>query len=137
METRKLHHRTHIIYLECQTCIGRGYLRTTQINDAPKRSHRHRPQMTTIPTSFTKHGFTHTLKHREGEWCIFERIKGGVTHYEVIRPVIADTEYKDGVWQKCGPREVYPCSESWGVNGFTKLTYQDALDKVSALHGFA
>jgi len=93
--------------------------------------------MKPIDNQFTKHGFTHTLKTREGRWCVFERTKGSVTHYEVVMPVVTNTECVDGKWIKCGPREVYPSTEQWGARGFTLLTYQDALDKLRALAGFA
>jgi hypothetical protein len=73
-----------------------------------------------LKTEFTLSGFTYRQIAREGDWAIFEQRwrDGENVCYEAvrIRRVLATT-FPSG--RSYPEREVYPPSETWGVDGFT------------------
>jgi hypothetical protein len=81
-----------------------------------------------LPTEFRADGgFCYRQIGREGNAAIYEQFWAGCSEpsvcYEVVR-----IRRRDGfeiVGKFIGPHEVYPNSETWGVDGFT-LTDKDA-----------
>lgn len=93
------------------------------------------PGMKTLPTEFTKNGFTHRQIERTGNLAIFERKKPSHSHphFEVVR-IRTSTDsfvtYPDGrsVWRDA--TELYPPSEAWGKDGFTCRTLSEAQNRL-------
>jgi hypothetical protein len=80
-----------------------------------------------LPKEFRHHGFAYRQIAREKDAAIYEQTCCGCAEpsvcYEVIR-----VRYRDGfhIGEKfVEPYEVYPNTNSWGVDGFT-LTDKDA-----------
>ncbi len=88
-----------------------------------KKGHSYKP----LPKELRSGGFTYKQIAREGNAAIYEQTWNGCRNpsvsYEVIR-----IRYRDGfhIGEKfVEPYEVYPNTETWGVDGFT-LTDKDA-----------
>jgi len=87
-----------------------------------KKRHSYRP----LPTEFRSGGFCYRQIARERNAAIYEQIfegKEDSAAFEVIRIRQRDGFHIDGRFVE--PAEIYPRSESWGVDGFT-LTDKDA-----------
>jgi hypothetical protein len=71
--------------------------------------------------------------HREENIAIYEQWKHGrVQTWEVVRIRIAPAcTYPNGA--SYPEREIYPYSESWGVNGFTCITFERAIYKAQEM----
>jgi hypothetical protein len=89
--------------------------------------------MESISAHVRKAGFDLNLVERLGEWGIYRQSKPGINRdsFELVRIRIArPTVLPGGV---CLPeREIYPPSESWGVDGFTFTTEEDARRKLES-----
>lgn len=90
--------------------------------------------MRTIPQTFTKRGWTHSLVAQSGPWRIFCRRHPEVTnpHFEVVKIGLAKATTFLGHQIEEG--ETYPSSEEWGRRGFTFPTLEAARAKVEALN---
>ena len=80
-----------------------------------------------LPKEFRRSGFTYRQIAREGNAAIYKQTWNGChdpsVSYEVIRIRRREGFHIGGRFVE--PGEIYPNSESWGVNGFT-LTDKDA-----------
>jgi hypothetical protein len=80
-----------------------------------------------LPIQFRRSGFNYRQIAREGDVAIYEQIWAGresqSVSYEIIRVRRHDGYQIKGTF--IPPAEIYPKSESWGVDGFT-LTERDA-----------
>lgn len=85
--------------------------------------------MNTIQSVFTERGFDHLEIERKGEWRLFERSKNGRVHWEVVRIKVKPALELFG--KLVEEREVYPPSESWGIDGFTLNSLDSARRKLS------
>jgi len=87
------------------------------------KCHSYRP----LPREFRRDGFTYRQIAREGDAAIYEQTWNGCLNpsasYEVIRVRRRDGFQIEGRFVE--PAEVYPPSESWGIDGFT-FTNKDA-----------
>jgi hypothetical protein len=88
-----------------------------------------------LAKEFRRDGFTYRQIAREGNAAIYEQRWTGCAEpsvcYEVIR-----VRYRDGFHiggRFVEPAEVYPNSESWGVDGWTVTTLDAAYEKLRAL----
>jgi hypothetical protein len=85
------------------------------------------PSYRPLPTQFSRDGFNYRQIAREGDAAIYEqtwsRCPNPSVCYEVIRIRRRESFQIDG--RLVEPAEVYPNSDSWGVDGFT-LTDKDA-----------
>lgn len=87
--------------------------------------------MNTLATEFTKLGWNHQQITRRDNIAIYKRWKeGGLDpHYEVIR-VKSHNGFKiPGTDQMSDPAEYYPGENAWGKDGFTCMTWNEAMDK--------
>jgi hypothetical protein len=88
-----------------------------------KKRHFYKP----LPKEFRRDGFTYRQIAREGDAAIYEQTWSGFADpgvcFEVIRIRRREGFQIDGRFVE--PAEVYPTSESWGVDGFT-FTDKDA-----------
>jgi hypothetical protein len=88
-----------------------------------KKWHSYRP----LAGKFSRDGFNYQQIVREGQAAIYEQTWSGCSNpsvrYEVIHIRRREGFHIDGRFVE--PAEVYPNSESWGVDGFT-LTDTDA-----------
>jgi hypothetical protein len=90
-----------------------------------------------LATQFSRDGFKYRQIAREGDAAIYEQTWSGCSNpsacYEVIHIRRRDGFEIDG--RSVEPAELYPNSDSWGIDGFT-LTDKDAafakLTEVSA-----
>lgn len=96
-----------------------------------KKSHSYRP----LRTVFRRDGFTYRQIARQGDAAIYEQTWNSCPNpsvsYEVVR-----IRRRDGFQVKgrfVEPAEVYPKSETWGVNGFTLTSKDAALAKLREL----
>jgi hypothetical protein len=82
-----------------------------------KKGHFYKP----LPTRFQRDGFDYRQIAREGDVAIYEQAWSGCSNpsvcYEVVRIRRREGFQIDGRFVE--PAEVYPTSESWGVDGFT------------------
>jgi hypothetical protein len=89
-----------------------------------------------LPTQFRRDGFTYRQIAREGNAAIYEQRWTGCVEpsvcYEVIR--IRRREGFEIGGKFIEAAEVYPRSESWGVDGFTLTDKDAALAKLRSLH---
>jgi hypothetical protein len=79
-----------------------------------------------LPKEFRRDGFTYRQIYREGDLAIYRQTWKGNEHsaaFETIRIRRREGFQIGGRFVE--PAEVYPRSESWGVDGFT-LTDRDA-----------
>ena len=102
----------------------RATLKTNATAEAGgKKGHSCKP----LPTRFRRGGFDYRQIARDGEVAIYEQSRGGCANpsvcFEVIR-IRRRAGFQIGT-RFVEPAEVYPSSESWGVDGFT-LTNKDA-----------
>jgi hypothetical protein len=88
-----------------------------------KKDHSYKP----LPTHFRHDGFNYRLIAREGNAAIYEQSCCGRSNsnvcYEIIRVKRREGFEINGRFVE--PAEVYPRSESWGMDGFT-LTEKEA-----------
>jgi hypothetical protein len=86
-----------------------------------------RPFYKSLPTQFSRDGFNYRQIARDGDAAIYEQTWSGCSNpsvcYEVIRIHRREGFEIDGRFVE--PAELYPNSDSWGVEGFT-LTDKDA-----------
>jgi len=86
--------------------------------------------MKKIDTEFESAGFKYKQIHRENMYAIYERCYSNninKKHYEVIR--IQSHNGIEIAGNKIAPSEFYPSSNSWGVNGFTCTTRENAYKR--------
>ena len=80
-----------------------------------------------LPTEFSRDGFNYRQIAREGDAAIYEQTWSGCSSpsvcYEVVRIRRREGFHINGRFVEAA--EVYPNSNSWGVDGFT-LTDKDA-----------
>ena len=90
--------------------------------------------MQTLPTQFTKSGFTYAQVQRTAETAIYSQSRHGrVLAYEVIQIQHRPAEIMpDGTAYP--EREGFPPSEGWGTTGFTCVTLGDAQARQMALN---
>ena len=85
-----------------------------------------------LPTRFRHNGFDYRQITREGDAAIYEQRWTGCVEpsiaYEVIRIRRRDGFQIGGRFVE--PAEVYPKSESWGVDGFTFTNKEAAFAKL-------
>jgi hypothetical protein len=88
-----------------------------------KKGHSYKP----LPKEFRRDGFEYRQIYREGDYAIYEQhwsaCRNPSVCYEVIR-IRRREGFHIGA-RFIEPAEVYPNSETWGVDGFT-LTDRDA-----------
>jgi hypothetical protein len=88
-----------------------------------------------LPTQFRHNGFAYKQVVREGDAAIYEQTWSGCPNpsisYEVIRIRRRDGFQIGGRFVE--PAEVYPRSESWGVDGFTLTDKEAAFHKLRAI----
>jgi hypothetical protein len=84
--------------------------------------------MNTIPSVFTERGFDHREIERNGDWRLFERTRHGRSHWEVVR--IRERGETVMFGKVIEASEVYPCSEKWGIDGFTCTCLDSARFKL-------
>jgi hypothetical protein len=88
-----------------------------------------------LPKGFRHDGFICRKIAREGNAAIYEQTCGGCRNpsvcYEVIRIRRRDGFQIDSRFVE--PSEVYPKSESWGVDGFTFTDWNKARAKFSEI----
>ena len=89
--------------------------------------------MNLIPSAFTERGFSHREIERNGEWRIFERKGQGSAHFEVVR--ITERPARVVFGNQVAATEVYPPSESWGIDGFTLNSLDSARRKLEIVAG--
>ena len=93
-----------------------------------EKGHSYKP----LPTRFRHHGFDYRQIIREANAAIYEQIWSGCSNpavcYEVIR--IRRREGFEIAARFVAPAEVYPNSETWGVDGFTLTDKQAAFAKM-------
>jgi hypothetical protein len=93
-----------------------------------KKGHSYRP----LPKEFWRDGFTYRQIAREGDVAIYEQAWSGCSNpsvcYEVVRIRRREGFQIDGRFVE--PAEVYPTSESWGVDGFTFTDKEAAFAKL-------
>ena len=89
--------------------------------------------MNTIPSVFTERGFEHREIERAGEWRLFEREGQGKAHFEVVRITKRPARVVFG--NQVEATEVYPPSESWGMDGFTLNSLDSARQKLATVAG--
>jgi len=88
--------------------------------------------MNTIPSVFTERGFNFTQIARDGMIALYHRGKpGGTGHYELVRLSVAHAAKIYG--REYPEREVYPHSEKWGIDGFTILSRETALERFTEM----
>lgn len=87
--------------------------------------------MNLIPSAFTDRGFDHQEIERKGEWRLFERQGQGKAHWEVVRIRVRPAGEVFG--KPVDEREVYPPSESWGIDGFTLNSLDSARLKLETI----
>jgi hypothetical protein len=89
--------------------------------------------MKKIPTTYNKDGFNHELLEREGNVAIYEQRKSthssGYYEVVVIRKRKADNDFAG---TKAGD-EYLPCTNEWGIYGWTYLTLEKAREKMSKI----
>lgn len=86
--------------------------------------------MKKISTEFESAGFKYKQIHRENSYAIYERCYSNNTdkkHYEVIK--IQSHNGIEIAGNKIPPSEFYPSSNSWGINGFTCTTRENAYKR--------
>jgi len=93
--------------------------------------------MKKIDKEFTSKNFHFKQIHREGDFAIYERHFDGneKKHYEVVK-IQSHNGYAIG-GQKYPPSEYYPSSTSWGADGYTCISKENAykrLDKMIEEH---
>ncbi len=72
------------------------------------------------------------LIERKGGWAIYGQWKGGrCGDYEVVR--IRTRPEEDFLGKHYDAREVYPPSESWGTDGFTFMSLEEARKRLEEL----
>ena len=92
-----------------------------------KAGSKKRPFYKPLPTQFSRDGFNYRQIAREGDAAIYDQTWSGSSSpsvcYEVVRIRQREGFQIDG--RVVEPAEVYPKSDSWGIDGFT-LTDKDA-----------
>lgn len=89
--------------------------------------------MKTLPNSWKRNGFKHTVLRRDGMVALVERQHSAVSlpHWEVVKirvspeKLVGERAYTEA--------EVYPSSERWGTDGWTYTTLEDAMAKFDEL----
>jgi hypothetical protein len=90
--------------------------------------------MKQIETQFTQKGWQLTQRHRVYDIAIFERVKETVEpHYEVVRIKSHNGFQIPGTDRMSEPAEYYPSEKSWGVDGFTFSSMEEASAKMHKL----
>lgn len=89
--------------------------------------------MKTLPTEFTRLGFTHRQVERQGNVAIFERKKPhwSHSHFEVIRIRPGKAFQRAGVQFEA--QERYPASFDWGQRGFTCTNLASARTRAAKM----
>lgn len=87
--------------------------------------------MKTIPQTYNKDGYTHTLLERNDVVAIYSKLKGDVLYFEtvIIRKRKQDNDFAG---TKAGD-EYIPGTNEWGSYGWTYLTYGQAKEKMSKI----
>lgn len=89
--------------------------------------------MKTLEKTFTSRGYQFKQIHRDGHFAVYERFQIGINkkHYEVIK-ILNHNGYSIA-GKKYPASEYYPSGNSWGSNGFTLATKEDAFKKIDAM----
>lgn len=89
--------------------------------------------MKTLPLTFTESGWSYTQLARKGRVAIYRKVKqGGLAEsFEVIR-IQSHNGYKIA-GKDIPASETYPCSNSWGTNGWSCITREAADAKFQQL----
>jgi len=109
----------------------------TKTISTPKRGSKERHSYKPLRTRFRRDGFNYREIAREGDAAIYEQTWSGCSNpsiaYEVVR-----IRRHDGI-EIAGnfiePREVYPRSDAWGVDGFTFTDKEAAFAKLREIAG--
>jgi len=94
--------------------------------------------MKKIEKTFTSKNFSHKQIHREDNFAIYERFNNDSPenkHYEVVK-IQSHSGYAIG-GQMYPASEYYPSSNSWGSDGYTCVSKENAykrLDKIIEDH---
>jgi len=93
--------------------------------------------MKTLDTLFKQNGFTLKQRVRDGNFAIYERVKGEIpAHFEVVRIKRHNGYTISG--NSFPPAEYYPSASQWGTDGFTLHDFDSAMEKLASLKdGFA
>lgn len=84
--------------------------------------------MKTLEKTFKSKQFNHNQLKRVGNFAIYERWKDDTKkHYEVVK--IGRHNGYTIAGQYVAPAETYPSSSSWGMNGWTCITIEQAEEK--------
>ena len=86
--------------------------------------------MKKLSTEFESAGFKYKQIHRENAYAIYERSYISnieKKHYEVIK--IQSHNGIEIAGNKIPPSEFYPSSNSWGTNGFTCISRENAYKR--------
>src|SRR5262245_12698069 len=101
--------------------------RTIKTRARAKARSKKRPFYRPLPTQFSRDGFNYQQIARERDAAIYEQTWSGCSSpsicYEVIHIRRREGFHIDG--RVVEAAEIYPSSDSWGVDGFT-LTSKDA-----------
>ena len=90
--------------------------------------------MKQLEKEFTQKGWSLKRLWRTDNIAIYERSKDGAAlHYEVVRIKSHNGFQIPGTDQVSEPAEYYPSEKSWGVDGFTFNTTEEALAKADQL----
>ena len=103
---------------------GKQKQMTKQIPSRPVRQHR-------IPSDFSANGFHFVQLAREGAWALYRKEKPDWVGFEVVRFRRRGSRRVFG--KTVAPKEVYPPSEKWGVDGFSLMTEAAARRKMALL----
>jgi hypothetical protein len=90
-------------------------------------------KMKLLETDLRHGGFDLDQVFREGVVAVYEQSKyGHVMAYEVVRIRVRRAELSPR-GTPLPTREVYPCNEDWGTDGFTCLTLESAMTKAKQM----